>query len=99
MPDGSVVYVYGALTPEPAAISPTELLFHNKELRGFWLAKWLEVTSPEIFIPLLLKVAPLLKTDLRTEVGREVPLEEGQEAVDYYLKNMSQGKIIYKPFL
>lgn len=42
MPDNSIAYVYGALSLQPASLAPTQLIFHGKEIRGFWLVKWLQ---------------------------------------------------------
>jgi len=36
---------------------------------------------------------------LKTEVSKEVPLEEFEEAAHYYIKNMTAGKVIFKPQL
>lgn len=43
------------------------------------------------------KLTTLLTSDLKTEVSKESPLSEAAEAVHFYLKNMSSGKVLFKP--
>jgi len=42
MPDNSIAYVYGALSMKAATASPTDLIFKGKEIKGFWLSKWIK---------------------------------------------------------
>jgi len=38
-----------------------------------------------------------LNTHLRSEISKEFKLSEINEALDYYSKNMTAGKVIIKP--
>jgi len=42
------------------------------------------------------KLKGLLKTLLKTEVSKEFSIEEGAEAIKYYIENMSKGKVLIK---
>ena len=39
----------------------------------------------------------LLRTNLRTIIAKEFSIEEFRPAVSYYLKNMSEGKVLIRP--
>ncbi|KAL4506569.1 hypothetical protein ABPG72_000140 [Tetrahymena utriculariae] len=99
MPNGSTAYVYGALSLQEASISPTQLIFRDQSIKGLWLTKWLTAISKEQLKLAILKLQKLIKTELRTEIAQECSLQEGSQAVRQYIKNMSSGKILFKPQL
>lgn len=74
MPRGSTAYVYGALSMQPVSgISPSSLIFQGKTLTGWWLSEWLKgknILSQALF---LRKLKQLLKTQLKSEIAKEVP--------------------------
>jgi hypothetical protein len=43
------------------------------------------------------KLKGLLKTALKTEIAKEYCLEDFEEAVNFYKKNMSAGKVLFRP--
>lgn len=61
------------------------------------MTQYLGSIKPEAFMALIGKLTTLLTSDLKTEVSKESPLSEGAEAVHFYLKNMSSGKVLFKP--
>jgi len=72
-------------------------MFRNQQIRGFGVTRYLNSIKPEAFVSLIGKLTTLLTSDLKTEVSKESPLSEGAEAVHFYLKNMSSGKVLFKP--
>lgn len=81
MPNSSTAYVYGALSLQEASITPTQLIFRDQAIKGFWLTKWLGTITPELFKSSLEKLQKLVKTELKTDIAQEVSLEEGNQAV------------------
>jgi len=95
MPNGSHVLCYGALqSAEIPSVSVGELLFGGKTLRGFWLSQILGTMSGIERGELARECQKGLKTTLRSEVGKKFRLEEFGEAVEYYDKFSSKGKVL-----
>ncbi|EAR90902.2 zinc-binding dehydrogenase family oxidoreductase (macronuclear) [Tetrahymena thermophila SB210] len=97
MPNNSTAYVYGLLSGENSSVSPTELIFRDQSVKGFSLNTWLQSITPELKRQSLEKLQKLIKTDLKSEISKEYPLQDGQQAIEYYSKNMSSGKVLIKP--
>ena len=97
MPENSVAYVYGGLAGEGCVIDPLELIFKGKKVKGFWLSKWLNDKSLLGKAKMLYNLKALLRTSLRTAISKEFALEDINEAVEYYQKNMSEGKVLIRP--
>ncbi len=97
MPNKSVVYVYGGLSGEYCSIDPTDLIFKEKKVKGFWLTKWLNEKSLLGKAKMFYGLRTLLKTSLSTVINKEYNLENINEAVEYYQKHMSEGKVLIKP--
>jgi NADPH:quinone reductase len=100
MCENSVVYVYGSLSMQPVGhINPAALIFSGKRVEGLWLSKWIKQKSILGLWGLSNRVVALLPTVLRTEVAKEFPLQELNEALNFYKHNMSLGKVIIRPGL
>ncbi|KAL4459914.1 hypothetical protein ABPG74_003440 [Tetrahymena malaccensis] len=97
MPNNSTAYVYGLLSGENSSVSPAELIFRNQSVKGFLLGTWLQSITPELKKQSIEKLQKLIKTDLKSEISKEYSLQDGQQAVEYYSKNMTSGKVLIKP--
>ena len=98
MCENSVVYVYGSLSNQPVqGINPAAIIFSNKRVEGLWLSKWIKGKNLLSLWNLSNKVVGMLSTSLRTDVSREFRIEEIVEALAFYKKNMSAGKVILRP--
>ena len=98
MPEGSTIYLYGAMSMSAAeGINPSGLIFSRKSLTGLWLTSWIKSKSLWALYKLTKRVIELLPTILKSEVSREFPLESVEEALEFYKNNMSAGKVIIKP--
>jgi NADPH:quinone reductase-like Zn-dependent oxidoreductase len=97
---GSELFVYGALSGENSSgISPSDLIFKRKKVSGFWLSEYLPSKSFWAKKSMLDKIAASVGTTLGTKVRVSYPLEKANEAFNDYLKNMSNDKVAFKPFM
>ncbi|KAL4459917.1 hypothetical protein ABPG74_003443 [Tetrahymena malaccensis] len=99
MPKGSTVYVYGGLSGQESLIGPRVLIFKDATVKGFWLSIWLTKLKLEQIVSLIKKVQTLLTSDLKTDIAGEEKLEQFSQALEKYTKNMSAGKILFRPTL
>lgn len=97
MPNNSVAYVYGALSGKGCVIDPIDLIFRGKKVKGFWLTKFLGEKGLLGKAKMMFSLKGLLKNSLATTVSKEFSLNEINEAVEFYKKNMSEGKVLIKP--
>jgi len=99
MPEGSRVFVYGALSGNPiAGIDPMGIIFRNKSVTGFNLNDWLVNLTAEEFAAIADKIQDLvIAGDIQTAVQGTFPLERVVEGIRTYIKSMSAGKIIFTP--
>jgi len=95
MPPGSHLVMYGLLETGNIQISVMALLA-KKVLRPFWLGWSLRGKNPEEKQELGDKIQKKLKTTLKTEVAKVYGFEEVKEALEYYGKNASKGKVLLK---
>jgi NADPH:quinone reductase-like Zn-dependent oxidoreductase len=100
MPEGSTLYLYGAMSMSAAeGINPSGIIFGRKSLQGLWLTNWVKKQGLWKLYKATNKVIELLPTILKSEVSREFPMENLDEALEFYKANMSAGKVILKPHL
>lgn len=94
MPNGSTAYVYGNLSMKSSEVTQNDLIFKKKKIKGFWLINQLKKTGTLEGFRLMKKVGSLYKGVLSTKFVKKYPLSKLDEAIKYYLKNMSEGKVI-----
>jgi NADPH:quinone reductase-like Zn-dependent oxidoreductase len=99
MPRRSVVYVYGALSEQPCRnIDPVEIVFHGKQVRGFYLGNWLRrqgmfgALRAARFIQ-----RSLLEGRIATKTHRRLKLDEVIDGFRQYVQNMTDGKMLVTP--
>jgi NADPH2:quinone reductase len=93
--DGGEVYVYGGLSEQPISqISPRDLIFKNKAVKGFWMSEYVKSKYKLGLLQWTWTIVPLLTSDFASDVIGEVKLEEIHQGILKYAKNMSSGKII-----
>ncbi len=97
MPSGSKVTVYGGLSYEPAAANPGQLIFHDKQVDGFWLSSWTANKNLFQMLSLWRWSQKLLSTKLGSEVRARYPLEQVAQALQDYQKRMTGGKLLLVP--
>jgi NADPH2:quinone reductase len=97
MPSGSRIVVYGALSGENCQISPSDLVFHNEKLEGFWLTQWIKRKNLLQKLLFAHRVQKRLTDDLQTHIQGRFPLEQFREAIDLYKKKRTDGKVLLIP--
>jgi NADPH:quinone reductase-like Zn-dependent oxidoreductase len=99
LPDGSELILYGGLSGKPVGgINTLDIIFKGKSIKGFNLGQWKEETGHEKFLEIADELQGLIiKGTLRTRIQGAFQLKEVQAAMEQYIRNMSAGKIIFKP--
>ena len=95
MPSHSKVIVYGGLSEEPAQIEPGQLIFEGKSIEGFWLSTWLSKKNFLQSLAFWQRAQKLLMTDLKSQIRKQYPLTEAQNAIREYRGQMTGGKILF----
>lgn len=97
MPNHSTCYVYGGLSLQPVAnVSVLDLIFKDKKVQGFWLTKYMLPKNIMSKALILQSLRTLVRTSLKTHIAKEVQVEAFEEGLDYYKKNMSEGKVLIR---
>jgi NADPH:quinone reductase-like Zn-dependent oxidoreductase len=101
LPIGSTLYHYGNLELTPASnIDSKSLIFEKKTLTGFWVSDWLRSIKPEEFGYWAKYVVTDFESDsglFKTSYSKNFSLGEFKDAFEFYLKDMSGGKVILRP--
>lgn len=99
MPDGSTVFVYGALSEQPCSeINPVELIFRRKHIASFYLGTWLESQGPLATLRAVGHVRRLLAEQrIATQIQRRLPLAEVPAGLQQYVQHMTDGKVLIVP--
>lgn len=93
-PKGTTLIAYARLSGDPIIADPGNLIKEEKKIIGFQLNNWLNNKSITFKIRFIGKVKKHMSDSLSSHINRRMPLDEVEEAVSYYRKNMSMGKII-----
>ena len=98
LPSNSSVYIYGNLSgAEHISINPRSLIDNNINVSGFLLGREAAENGLIKNMRNLMKVGSLMSNDLTIKIQGRFSLSGAQEAVDTYLNNMSEGKILLIP--
>ncbi len=99
MPDQSDIIVYGGLSGQNiCGVDTLGIIFNGKNILGFNLYDWKQSISREHFESISGSLQDLiLDGTLRTRIQGIFPFETAKEAVEQYIRNMSKGKILFKP--
>ena len=99
LPEGSTVFVYGALSEAACDnIDPIELIFHGKTVTGFYLGVWLrERGSLDVLRAASRAQKMLIDGRIETKVQRTVSLEESVDGLRQYVDHMTDGKLLIMP--
>lgn len=99
MPEGSETIVYGGLSGAPISnVDPLGLIFSRKRISGFNLNDWLLKVSRSRLDEIASHLQELIiRQEIRTRVQFKASLDEHNEALMQYIRNMSDGKILFFP--
>ncbi len=99
MPEGSTLYLYGALAGRTLSEIPaSDVIFKKKSISGFNMNEWKEVLSSDDFEKVSQQLQELfLDGTLKTDIQASFPLEEYEKAIMQYIRAMSGGKVLLLP--
>ena len=95
-PKGSQLFIYGRLSDETCEILPGEMIFTGNQIQGFWLTNWLHEAGMMKTLINVRKVLSMINGELSTKIQNEFPPEQIQEAIETYINNMSNGKVLIR---
>jgi len=102
MPLKSTLYVYGGLSGKPCSfIRGSDLIFGQKQLRGFWAIAHVRAKREPEQKALAAQIMGQVRKgqSLHTPIKSEFSLDKGIEAISAYLNDMTGGKIVIAPQL
>ncbi|KRX09013.1 GroES (chaperonin 10)-like protein [Pseudocohnilembus persalinus] len=95
MPNHSHIFQYGILGGDlNVNYNTTDLLFKDKHLHGFWLVTEQQNASPEKAQKVIKECTSLVSKTLSSNIVKKFKFEQIEEALEYYSKNMSAGKVL-----
>ena len=99
MPSNSELILYGGLSGQRLGnVKNMDLIFRNKSITGFNLSDWKHELGLYKYQQVAKEVQELaISGTLKSQVQGVYKLEEVQEALRKYIKNMSAGKILFTP--
>ena len=95
-PRGATLLVYARLSWEPMTVDPGWMIVEGKIIEGFQLGRWLQAKSPVSRLRYVSQVKKKISGALGSTVRRIMPMEQVNEAISLYKKEMSSGKVILK---
>jgi NADPH:quinone reductase len=98
MPPEARVVVFGGLAGELISVNPGDLIFNQRRVEGFYLARWIAHQNQLALLRMQRQLYGL--GDLtRAQVQLRAPLADAQHAIATYEANMSAGKVLLMPGL
>jgi NADPH:quinone reductase len=96
MPPEARVVVYGGLAGELISVNPGDLIFNQRRVEGFYLARWIAHQNQ---LALLSMQRQLYKLGDLTHAAIQLraPLQDAQLAIATYEASMSAGKVLLMP--
>lgn len=93
---GGTLVSYGGMSGGLVAVSPSDLIFRDVRVRGFWQKHWLDVTPRADVAAAYARLAALV-TDgsLRAPVAATYSLEQFQAALTHATRTDRIGKILF----
>ena len=96
LPARSTIILYGSLSQQKVEFLPPQLVRENKKIIGFFLGLWIHEQGMIKTILNLRKVNKMLRQGMETRVQAVFSLDDIQQAVELYEKNMGKGKVLLK---
>lgn len=96
--DGGTLVNYGRMSDQPCQVGPSLLIFHDIQVRGFWLDRWFRQAQPAQRQAVLQELIELIvEGTLHGEVGETFPVQRIKEAVAAAAKGEKNGKVMVVP--
>lgn len=97
LPAGGTIILYGQLSPSPVSCAPSDLIFRDIRVRGFWLSEWLTHLSVPGTLWLWEQVKGVVRGELKSEIRGRYRVQEFPQAIAEYRRSMSGGKVLLTP--
>ena len=98
LPAKSTIFIYGSLSGKKVELEVGPLLFNAQSVRGFHAKHYLSTLGKLDMLRLFLRYRKYRSLGLfKTQVSRKFGLDEIKEALTYYKKNMTEGKVLILP--
>ena len=94
-PHGSSILFYSNMSHQDSSVSPFVALVKDLRFHGWFLPNWLRTKNLLQSMALSRRAQGLLNTDLASPVGRRVPLSSAQEALEGYVQQMTNHKVLF----
>jgi len=97
MPKDAELIVYGGLSDKATGpLNTMDIIFENKSVKGFNLTEWIANTDADKFNRIADKIQDMvIDRTIETRIQGWFNLEDVQSALTQYIKNMSDGKVLF----
>ncbi|WP_213742248.1 zinc-dependent alcohol dehydrogenase family protein [Bradyrhizobium sp. dw_411] len=93
--DKARLVAYSAMSGKPFVGDARLLIYREMTLHGFWLGHWFKRTTPQDYVQMYERLAPLVVSGaIRTPVAQTFTFDQASEAVKAAARY--QGKILFK---
>lgn len=96
LPPGGKLILYSNLSQQAMTIEPRDIIQKDIRIEGFFLGTWTSKRSILYALKAAKQVQKLVSRELKSDIREIYELGRAQNALDDYLKNMSNGKILIK---
>ncbi len=96
--DGGIVVNYGFLSGDACTFTPNQLVFEDKTLTGYWMAKTLREMKPADVQALYGRLIPMITNGvLKSPIEATYSLDNIADALSHSARGERNGKILIKP--
>jgi len=93
---GATVVSYGGISGGTVALNPSDIIFRNLHVHGFWQKHWLDVTTPEEIARTYTRLQTLVVDGtLQTPVAATYPIADHQTALAHAARSGRSGKVLF----
>ena len=97
---GSTLILYGLLSDQPASgIKVIPFIGKAQTIESFLLSVFLVKKTPKEIQEIIKKAEGMLRSELKTQIQARYGFHQIKEAIQFYMKNQTAGKILLKPSL
>lgn len=93
-PYGSTILIYSNMTGENISVEPRLLIQGSKSIKSFYLGGWAEKRNLFQTLKAARQAQNLASSELVSNIRKRYELSQAQEALEYYSKNMTGGKVL-----
>jgi len=97
LPAGGKISIYGGLSGSACMLNPGLFIFENKSITGFYLTRWIEKQNLPGIIRKSNTIQKNFSDQFYSKIHKKVSIQNFQEGLNTYLKEMTAGKILIMP--